>query len=127
MEREKMYQLKFEILNLLREQSEKVKTDIVTNSSNANGGEWETPSFEEFIKERVRGLSREELVRRVKQMAEKRGFKVKLPYADRIDKNQIRTINFYCQKFRSMLTKQNVPFSPCPFRLTYKSRTAPRE
>ena len=34
----------------------------------------------------------------MKSLALNRGFKVKLPYADRIDKNQIRTVNFSGQK-----------------------------
>ena len=73
------------------------------------------------------GSTREELVFLVKSLALNRGFKVKLPYADRIDKNQIRTVNFYCQKFRSLFGKTSLPHVPCQFRLTYKTKSAPKD
>jgi hypothetical protein len=53
-------------------------------------------------------------------MALDKGFKLKMPYADRIDKHQTRTINFYC--YLSKSANRKVGCNGCPFRIVYKSK-----
>ena len=44
---------------------------------------------------------RDHLVMQIKQMAQGKGFKVKQPYADRVDRAGTRTIMFYCHMSKS--------------------------
>ena len=44
---------------------------------------------------------REFLVSKVKNIALEKGFRIKMPYADRLDKFKTRTINFYCHMSKS--------------------------
>ena len=44
---------------------------------------------------------REYLVSKVKNIALEKGFRIKMPYADRLDKFKTRTINFYCHMSKS--------------------------
>lgn len=73
--------------------------------SSPTSGTVDTPMLEDFanappfLNEDL--LCREELIALVKGIAETKGFKLKLPYADRKDKNSIKTVNFYCHRFRS--------------------------
>ncbi|TNV78238.1 hypothetical protein FGO68_gene7245 [Halteria grandinella] len=85
-----------------------------------------TPGLEDFefapALVQQKELCREELVSMVKAIAETKGFKLKLPYADRKDKHMITTVNFYCHKFRA---QNKDPASYCQFRVVYKSVRAP--
>jgi len=40
-------------------------------------------------------------VSKVKAIAIQKGFQIKMPYADRLDKNHVRSINFYCHMSKS--------------------------
>ena len=46
--------------------------------------------------EQVQLHMRDHLVSQVKQFALQKGFKIRMPYADRVDRAKTRTINFYC-------------------------------
>lgn len=49
------------------------------------------------------------------------GFKIKMPYADRCDKQQkTRTINFYCHMSKS--ANRKVLTNSCPFRAIFKMK-----
>ena len=64
---------------------------------------------------------RDFLIRKVKQLAMQNGFKIKMPYADRVDKShQTRTINFYCHMSKS--ANRKILTNSCPFRAIFKMK-----
>lgn len=64
---------------------------------------------------------RDFLIRKVKSLAMQNGFKIKMPYADRVDKNhQTRTINFYCHMSKS--ANRKILTNSCPFRAIFKMK-----
>jgi hypothetical protein len=67
---------------------------------------------------------RDHLVQQIKQLAVSKGFRVKQPYADRVDRAGTRTINFYCHMSKSAnrkITHENQ--QGCGFRVMYKLRS----
>ena len=54
----------------------------------------------------------------MKQLALIKGFRLKMPYADRVDKHGNRTINFYCHMSKS--ANRRLKGEGCPFRMTFK-------
>ena len=64
---------------------------------------------------------RDFLIRKVKQLAMQNGFKIKMPYADRVDKSHsTRTINFYCHMSKS--ANRKILTNSCPFRAIFKMK-----
>jgi hypothetical protein len=62
---------------------------------------------------------RDFLIRKVKSLATANGFKIKMPYADRVDKSHsTRTINFYCHMSKS--ANRKILTNSCPFRAIFK-------
>lgn len=66
---------------------------------------------------------REFIVQKVKKLAIDKGFRIKMPYADRLDKNKTRTINFYCHMSKSANRKLGSGQRGCQFRVIYKMRS----
>eukprot|EP00347_Sterkiella_histriomuscorum_P008610 403344437 len=88
----------------------------------------------------VQNEIRDLLVQKVKDIGLEQGFKVKMPYADRLDKNQARTVNIFCHHFKNSHQQQLIQQqhllgrniqkvqsgqlnqSGCSFRIMYKSK-----
>lgn len=58
-------------------------------------------------KEQMQLHMRDHLVTQIKQLAITKGFRVKMPYADRVDRSGTRTINFYCHMSKSANRKMS--------------------
>jgi len=57
-------------------------------------------------------------------MALQKGFRIKMPYADRLDRHNTRTINFYCHMSKSANRKLSASNQEgCPFRAIYKLKS----
>ena len=69
---------------------------------------------------------REFLVSKVKNIALEKGFRIKMPYADRLDKFKTRTINFYCHMSKSANRKLRPDQQGCQFRAIYKLKDLER-
>ena len=69
---------------------------------------------------------REYLVSKVKNIALEKGFRIKMPYADRLDKFKTRTINFYCHMSKSANRKLGPNQQGCQFRAIYKLKDLDR-
>lgn len=64
---------------------------------------------------------RDFLIKKVKSLAMSNGFKIKMPYADRVDKSHsTRTINFYCHMSKS--ANRKILTNSCPFRAIFKMK-----
>lgn len=75
-------------------------------------------------KEQIQLHMRDHLVQQIKQLAVSKGFRVKQPYADRIDRQGTRTINFYCHMSKSANRKLSLENQQgCGFRVMYKLRS----
>lgn len=71
--------------------------------------------------EQIQLHMRDYLVTQIRQLAMTKGFRVKQPYADRIDRVGTRTINFYCHMSKSANRKMiNESQQGCNFRIMYK-------
>ena len=96
-----------------------------------------TPAYDDFTT-LIRGLTmksfadesivdeaylRDYIVGKVKKIALTKGFRIKMPYADRLDKLKTRTINFYCHMSKSANRKLGASSQGCQFRVIYKLKS----